>query len=1660
MRRSLPAAITFVFLSASALFSQPYGNEWIQYDQTYYKFPVQADGVYRIDYNTLISAGVPLSSIDARNLQIFARGEEVPLYIEGESDGSFDSGDFIEFYARGNDGYFDADLYSDPSLQAHPAYSLFNDTIFYFLTWNNSTSNARFILDYDTNYASYSPLAYIWRRSLASFNYQYYEGRTFSGGATESAYHETEGWFDFYLSMGSSRSRTVNTARLYTAGPPATIRWKLTGQSDYAPLTNDHHLQVQIAGTSFDTIYEGYKVIQKEFQVPASSLNSFNTTIVCNSINDLGSGADRSALVFAEILYPHQLHFNNKTEYSFIVPDNGGQSKSRLDFTGLNFSGTVWIYDLTNGRRQSVRTVSSNHQALVSNGSGDKDCFVFSEGNVPSISQLKSVNGNGHFTDFSSLSAPNTFLIITQTKLLTSAGQYAAYRNSGGASSLVARVDELYLQFAHGIPKHPKAIRNYVRYLVDTWPEEPAYLFLLGKSLKAQLYRRDATQYNVDLVPSFGNPSSDVLLTAGYRQGPYEPLLPTGRLSANNDQEVLDYLDKVMEYEGASPSPWMKNVLHFAGGKNSAESDRFSSYLELFENVLTDTSFGANVLTFKKSTSAPYQVSLADSIRKLIDGGTSLMTFFGHASTTGGFDQNVDDPVFYQNKGKYPLIVGNSCFTGDIHESGGNSTSEQFVLIADKGAIAFLASVDLGFEAYLRDYSLAFFRSLGQVNYGKALGQHTLYAIREMEKKGQNFGYESVSYLMTLHADPALVINSFPLADYAISNSDVSTDPSPLTTKTDSFDLVLQVHNFGKAVGDSLRIEVLRTFPDLSSELTTVNVSPVHFSKQVAFTLPIYQDKEGGFNRFDISLDPLNLVPELREDNNSVTANLFIKSGDIIPVMPYEFALVPDQSPTLKASTGYAFEVEQSYDFQLDTNASFRFPLETTSMSGRGGVYEWTPNSLSGMPEGQVYFWRTRNSKGGAQSVWRTSSFRFKDSRKGWSQAHFDQMRSNELRFMKADTVNKRLAFLPSVKRLTCQTASTLDYSLLGNILYKIDAELIEYGGCGLGPAIHIAVLDSLSFEPWGTPYQGLNSNHFFGQVNFNGNCGKPRVQHFFIFQANNASQLAGLKDMLLNQVPDGNYVLAWTWVRNDFSVWDGIDPSMRSVFTSLGAGSIASISNDTIPYIFFVKKGKMATANEVLGSGPDEFIYLNENLSNYSSYGNVLPKKVGPSSHWDSLYWRTFSPDNATADSMSLSLSGLDKSLNGASTFIELDRSQASAPLDGLDPVTYPYAELDAYIEDHTFQTAGQIPEWTVYYEGVTELALDARQVFNFHADTLMEGDNLKLSYSIRNISDYASDSILVSYYVIDRQSKRVDLKTERLHALQPDSSLVAGLEYNTRGLTGNNTLVVEVNPGFDQPEQHFFNNTGQIPFYVKSDKVGPILDVTFDGVHILNGDIVSSKPEIAMELSDENAFLILDDTSDFQVYLSDVSKTEHRLYFQSTSSLYNMEFIPASAGRNKAGVTLRPKLSVDGTYKLRVVATDRSKNEAGDMHYEISFEVVNRSTITQLMNYPNPFSTSTRFVFVLTGSRVPDRMQIQIMTVSGKLVKTIDKQELGPIHIGRNVTDYAWDGTDDFGDKLANGVYLYRVTTRLGGSEIEHRSTSADKYFKKGFGKMVILR
>ncbi|MCK5470258.1 MAG: transporter, partial [Cyclobacteriaceae bacterium] len=236
-------------------------------------------------------------------------------------------------------------------------------------------------------------------------------------------------------------------------------------------------------------------------------------------------------------------------------------------------------------------------------------------------------------------------------------------------------------------------------------------------------------------------------------------------------------------------------------------------------------------------------------------------------------------------------------------------------------------------------------------------------------------------------------------------------------------------------------------------------------------------------------------------------------------------------------------------------------------------------------------------------------------------------------------------------------------------------------------------------------------------------------------------------------------------------------------------------------------------------------------------------------------------------------------------------------------------------------------------------------------------------------------------------------------------------------------------------------------------------ILEVTVDGEFIMDGDIVAPSPMIVLRMKDENGTLLKEDTLGVNLYLNE--KCEGKLCDPSRISFSspNVIWTPATT-ENDFMVEYQPENLSDGIYTLRAEAADASGNPSGTEPYSVSFEIITESQITNFFPYPNPFSTRTQFVFTLTGSEIPDEIIIQIMTVNGTVVREITQDEIGPIKIGHNKTEYAWDGHDEYGDQLANGVYLYKVKIFNSGKEMKHRGTSADRAFKHGIGKLYLLR
>ncbi|MBL7964497.1 MAG: hypothetical protein JNM31_11725 [Flavobacteriales bacterium] len=1709
-------AIGLLVFTANAVMGQTFGNEWINYTRPYWSFKIASTGLFRIDSTALANAGFPVGTVDPRDIQLFGRERQVPLYAEGEDDGVFQGTDFIEFYAERNDGWLDVLMHDAPQHQANPYYSLINDTIRYYLTYDAAPQTLRVKPYTNTDYSAYSPRPWFITDavlSLASPTVGYQIGDRDISEATNSWYVKGEGHFNpGVLAYGPTTTGpvfldlSVETRFPYTGtgAPEAGVRVHVAGINNPGSTSfDDHHLLVKAGPglpTLIDTVYRGYQLNRLSFTLPGAQVGSPNTTTRIEVLRDLfdttdvgfffPSYIDRQAPAMATVRYAREPNYAVNAQCHMAFPDEPGDPPIRLDMVNFPGSPVVYVFNGDTARRVLPQSGPGGLQALLPSDptSDTTRAFVLPGFSIQNITVLRPVAASGYFTDHAAMPTDSAMLIVTHPSLMSAAMQYAAHRESSPSNpynTVLADVEELYDQYGGGIAKHPMSIRRWAGRLLSAWDEAPPQaLFLIGKSVQAPRlsgtldgHRGSAVNYAKCLVPTLGYPPSDNNFTLGLGGDPRMQDIPVGRLAAVDELQVLDYLDKVQVMEGrVLPEPWMKNIVHFRGGQNLGEYQQFETILAEYRAIAEDTCFAGHVTTFRKQGSGVLEPASADSVRSLIEEGVTLMTFFAHA-TGGGFDIDIDDVANYQWNGRYPMIIGNSCYNGNIHLPPSFSYSEQMTLRDDAGALAFLASVDLGFTDALRTYTRDFYTSFSQENYGRSIGRHMkTAAFKQLDLAFTTRNLNNVQ-TFTLHGDPTLRLNSYPFPDFRVVSSDIRFDPVNVTADLDSFQVRVAVTNIGKGTYQPFAVNLVRTLQSGTALPAESRALSMAYVDTAVFNIPVLSTEGGlGNNQFQVrvDLDPDEITEMVEVANNIAGQELRITSGDIIPAHPYKFAILPDPAPVLKASTVDPFAPVQTYTFQIDTTDTYDSPvMQSTTITAPGGVVEWQPGSiyaLNALQDSLVFFWRVSPVPAPGDSLrWNESSFQHLSGKRGWGQAHFFQYKDNSFSNIQFNRPQRRLDFFSGQRQIRCRSVGNSAGDQNKFTQWWIDLILQESNGCTTTPAFHVAVVDPGTFEAWGTRYLGDNPNNNFGNANDNTNC-KQRVEYMFIFRFNDEPQLAGMLDMLQNRVPDGHYVLVYTWrYMNRFaSMTLPSGPALFNHLNSMGASSLPTM-NDSVPYIFFVRKGFTGTAQEVVGTSINDDIFFSVDVDVLGNRGRMITPRTGPAMAWEALYWHDVTLN--TQDSSRIKVVGVRPD-NTQLQLIDLPSELDSLPdLESYaDAAQFPSLRLDAYFADDSTLAPdpSKLRRWQLLCDPAPECAIDPPSGYFNAMDGIYAGLNAEVAVAVRNISDVDMDSLLMAAWVTNASNVRKLVHYHRRAPLPVGGVLLDTIRFNTLQFPGANRIRIEANPVdtltgyYDQPEQYHFNNVAELDFSILVDEENPVLDVTFDGVHIMDGDVVSARPEVQIRLDDENTILLLNspgDTAVFNVYLTGPDGQTRRIYFTSGGQQV-LEFFPATGTDNICRILYRPSFTQDGKYTLQVQARDLSNNRSGDHDYKARFEVINRPTISEVINYPNPFTTNTRFVFTVTGSEPPSYMKIQIMTISGRVVREIKMHELGPIRVGRNITEFAWDGTDEFGDKLARGVYIYRVIAQLHGMEIEYRETSAGGYFQKGFGKMYLLR
>lgn len=261
------------------------------------------------------SVGIDVSTLNPDQFQVFGREREQPIVVQDGGDGSFDSGDYIEFYAEKNDGWKDSLLFEDPDTEmADSYYSFVNDTIVYFLTVSALPNGKRFVPETDTNVSAYPMADYCWVKNYFAQENTYTFGPLFFGQSSP-AYDEGEGWAtkEFTNSSTPSQNRSsldVSTKNAYTGvnAPNALIQSGVLSASDPSVQgsTNNHSFSLRYNSSAGwtnlkDSSFSGYKLINTEYAVPSSSLNTPNTRIQYLAV-DIGQGSSER-LFFHLCLY-------------------------------------------------------------------------------------------------------------------------------------------------------------------------------------------------------------------------------------------------------------------------------------------------------------------------------------------------------------------------------------------------------------------------------------------------------------------------------------------------------------------------------------------------------------------------------------------------------------------------------------------------------------------------------------------------------------------------------------------------------------------------------------------------------------------------------------------------------------------------------------------------------------------------------------------------------------------------------------------------------------------------------------------------------------------------------------------------------------------------------------------------------------------------------------------------------------------------------------------------------------------------------------------------------------------------------------------------------------------------------------------------------------
>ncbi len=1526
-------------------------------------------GMYRISQTDLTAAGVPIAGLDPRTFRLTSEGVEKSIIVRGESDGSFDSGDLIEFYAprrQGEDGEY-YDEYSD-------------DNIF-ILEWGGANGLRGGVEDV-------SPASWPQAQSVDAVSavlhleqdLEYHRGDFEYEDMQYSDRVPGEGWMWTYL-LKKDSLRIPFDLQL-PVQREASLEFRVKGASRDPSL-----LRITLNdAVLFEDTLSSYDTTRLSIPVDPSAMKDGGNVLVFRNVGLIecppenpACSIERIYVDWAELRYqrtPALLDGGLAFDPSIAPPP---PSRALLQ---LPASETIRGINLETGAELNGIVSNAGSAAMALDGTAAYHLFT-GPGMAP-VLELR---------EQQDLAAQRQadYIVVTHPAFAAQARRLASYREQhDGYTTFVADVNDIYAEFNNG-RKHPSAIKAFLRNAWDQWSEpRPRFVLLMGDaSWDAKFRKSNSTR--ADFIPTYGNPASDnYFVRFAEKSFDPTPFIALGRIPAENPSDADAVIDKIIEYEALPPQVHDNRFLFSVGGENAFEQDlQLKPIAEaLILNYVEP--FCLEPRRIYKRTLTQVSYDDLDTLIHEVNQGVSWFLFAGHGGTRV-IDVGVERPDIFSNKGKYPFFATISCNTAHFAEPFESGLNERFVLAKEHGSIASFGTAGLGIINYGYIMSRAMFRAMTDSavrTYGELVLRSKLALIAHYGAGEINTIHSADQHCLL--GDPATRV---PLAlgpELLVLPADIQTDPDILTEQQRTR-ISTTVRNVGMCMGDSVdvRLRVLQSGQERYAAVQRIEAFSV--SKVLEWDYD-FAGIDGEIS-IELTIDADARIAEMREDNNTAILKKSVLPRGIAQIFPLDNAVLSPGADVsfVVANPSYVPETgDPAVEIEISTDADF---INGVRRIDRPVDEVYTTLTSPAVASADVQYWRARMNTAGTPGYWSaTRSFRIETpvSEEAWKQDAVPQLRANDL--------------------------TALDQNGDGSYQLGMRPLQLEVTSGGFNGPFRFAILraDGNDVSPNLRGFNCAVVEPRFGDV--------TAAENFDTYLS--ADETRRMIDFV-RAVPDDHVLMIA--VLDDANGWPPVSPNgsnilpeLRTELKRFGAVLIDSVSyRDS--YGFIGSRSRPGEAREmhfVLGT-----VLFADTLSVKARDGRFVTRRIGPANAVTALGWKGDLPH----DSAQVDLRLIGHHADGSDTlFAALEAVLPGNPVDlgVLDCSAAPFLRVEGRLHDRSGEGSPVFRGLELrYVSEFPEIGITS-QVVSLDADSVLEGSPISFDVRVRNAGRVASGPFDVSLRVPGTTASAAPV---RIESITPGNGADIEMSLPTVGLRGAHSYELSLDAASAITEYYRANNAYSGTVLSGRDGSTPELEVLFDGAPIVNNDYVSPRPAIGIVLRDGSP-LPVTDTSAVQVFLDG-----RRVWLLSDPAV---QYSAPSSGVEKVQIAYTPALK-DGLHFLAVSGKDASGNSVDSIPYQVRFYVSSAPRVDQVLPWPSPTSGPMDFTYRCAGAEAPSASEVRIYTVAGRLIRRIDAGA-SDLRIGFN--RIPWDGRDQDGDAIANGVYFYKLTITQQGSSTEH--------------------